>query len=126
MGKTQIVLDTSAVISLGCSGQFHLAKRIFGLHSPTRVKEELEDISKTNDEIGKIAKEILNYKYIKYRNLPADLKSILGEIESINLANERKAKIVVMDDVKSMRKLEAKTKIPILFSSFVIYSLVER
>jgi len=126
MGKTLIVIDTSAIISLGCAVKFHLVKRIFGLHCPTRVKEELEEISRADDEIGKIAKEILNYKFIKYHKLPANLKSILGEVESVNLAIELKAKIIIMDDAKSMKKLEAKTDIPILFSSFVIYSLVER
>lgn len=31
-----------------------------------------------------------------------------------------------MDDIKSMKKLEKKTKIPIWFSSFIIYSLSEQ
>jgi predicted nucleic acid-binding protein len=56
MGKTQVILDTSAVISLGCTSKFHLIGKVFGLHSPMRVKEELEEISKRDDEIGRIAK----------------------------------------------------------------------
>ena len=126
MGKTQIVLDTSAVISLGCTGNLNLIMCIFDLHSPTRVKEELEDISKTDDEIGKIAKDMLHNEYITFHSLPNNLKSAQGEVESVNLANELKTEAIVMDDIKSMRKLEKKTKVPILFSSFIIYSLSER
>src|SRR3989344_3766510 len=126
MGKTRIVLDTSAIISLGCTGKFHLIRRIFDLHSPTRVEEELKEISLADDEIGKIAKDILQAKYIEFHNLASNLKSTLGEAESANLANELNAKIIVIDDIKSMKNLEKKTKIPLLFSSFVIYSLSER
>ena len=126
MGKTRIVLDTSAIISLGCASTFHLIERIFDLHSPTRVKEELKEISLADDEIGKIAKDILQAKYIKFHNLASNLKSNLGEVESINLANELNAKIIIIDDIKSMKNLEKKTRIPLLFSSFIIYSLSER
>lgn len=125
MGKAKIVLDTSAIISLGCSGKFHLIGRIFYSHSSIRVEEELKEISITDDEIGKIAKDILDNGYITFHKLPDNLKSSLGEAESVNLANELKAKIIVMDDIKSIKKLEKKTKVPILFSSFIIYSLYE-
>jgi len=126
MGTTQIVLDTSAVISLGCTGKFHLIKRIFDLHSPMKVKEELEEISKTDDKIGKIARGILNNAYLIFHDLEKNRKSTKGEVEAVNLANELKVEVIVMDDIKSMKKLEKKTNIPILLSSFVIYSLFER
>lgn len=126
MGKTQVVLDTSAVISLGCTSKFHLIRRIFDLHSPARVKEELEEISKRDDDIGKIGKDILDNDYLIFHKVPKNLRSTKGEVEAINLANEIKSEAVVMDDIKSMKKLEKKTNIPILFSSFVVYSLFER
>lgn len=113
MGKTQLVLDTSAVISLGCTEKFHLIGRIFDLHSPMRVKEELNEISKIHDEIGKIAKDIIDNNYISFHNLPENLKSSKGEVEAVNLANELETEAIVMDDIKSMKKLEKKTKIPI-------------
>jgi len=123
MGKALIVLDTSAVISLGCSGKFHLTTKIFYLNSPMRVKAELDDIAKQDDEIGKIAKHILGKNFIKFHELPQNLQDAKGEAESVNLANELKTEAIIIDDIKSMKKLEAKTKIPIWFSSFIIYSL---
>ena len=126
MGKTEIVLDTSAVISLGCTGKFNLIGRIFNFNGPMRVKEELEEISKTKDDIGKIAKDVLDNNVIAFHSLPANLKNIKGEIEVMNLANELKAEAIVMDDIQYMKKLEKKTNIPIWFSSFVIYSLFEQ
>ena len=88
MGKAKIVLDTSAVISLGCTGKFNLIGRIFNFNSPMRVKEELEEISKTKDEIGKIAKSVLDSNIITFRILSTKLQTIKGEIEVVNLANE--------------------------------------
>ena len=126
MGKTEIVLDTSAVISLGCTGKFNWIGRIFNFNCPMRVKEELEEISKTKDEIGKIAKDILDDNVITFHRLPAKLQNIKGEIEVVNLANELKAEAIVMDDIQYMKKLEKKTNIPIWFSSFIIYSLFEQ
>ena len=126
MGKTEIVLDTSAVISLGCTGKFNLIGRVFNFDCPMRVKEELEEISKTKDEIGKIAKDILDDNVITFHRLSAKLQNIKGEIEVVNLANELKAEAIVMDDIQYMKKLEKKTNIPIWFSSFIIYSLFEQ
>ena len=126
MGKTKIVLDTSAIISLGCTRKFNLIGRIFDLNSPMRVKEELEDISKTNDEIGKIAKVVLDSNVITFRILSAKLQNIQGEIEVVNLANELKTEAIVMDDLQYIKKLEKKTNIPIWFSSFILYSLFEQ
>ena len=126
MGKTKIALDTSAIISLGCTGKFNLIGRIFNFNSPMRVKEELEEISKTNDEIGKIAKKVLDSNFITFHNLSTKLQNIKGEIEVVNLANELKTEAIVMDDLQYIKKLEKKTNIPIWFSSFIIYSLFEQ
>ena len=126
MGKTQVVLDTSAVISLGCTGKFHLIRRAFSLNSPMRVKEELVEISKTKDEIGKVAKDVLDSKFIAFHSLSPNLQNIKGEVEVANLASELKAEAIVMDDIQYMKKLELSTKIPIWFSSFIIYSLSEQ
>ena len=126
MGKTQIVLDTSAVISLGCTGKFNLIGRTFSLNSPMRVEEELVEISKTKDEIGKIAEGVLDGQVITFHSLPPNLQNIKGEIEVANLANELKAEAIVMDDIKCMKKLEKRTKIPSWFSSFIIYLLSEQ
>src|SRR3989344_5359941 len=123
MGKPNIVLDTSAIISLGCTGKFNLIKRIFILNSPMRCKEELEEISKTSDEIGIIAKDVIKDNFIDFHTLPANLQNNGGEIEAMNLANVLNAKAIVMDDIKYMKKLEAKTNMPIWFSSFIVYSL---
>ena len=126
MDKIQIVLDTSAIISLGCTEKFHLIKKIFHLNSPMRVKIELEEISKRKDEIGKVAKNILDSNFITFHELPSNLQNIKGEVEVGNLANELKTEAIVTDDIKSMRKLEKTTNTPIWFSSFIIYLLCER
>lgn len=126
MGKPRVVLDTSAIISLGCTGKFQLVRDIFNLNSPMRVKEELVEISKTEDEIGKVAKDVLDEKFITFHSLPQNLQNIKGEIEVVNLAKELKAKSIVMDDLQYMKKLESSTKIPIWFSSYIIYTLCEK
>ena len=126
MGKILLAADTSAIISLSLTGKFHLIKKAFYLNSPMRVKIELEEIAEQKDEIGRVAQTILDSNIIRFHKLPSSLQSNTGEIETVNLANELKAEAIVMDDIKSMKKLENKTNIPIWFSSFVIFTLCEK
>src|SRR3989338_1663423 len=123
MGKILLAADTSAIISLSLTGKFHLIKKDFYLNSPMRVKIELKEIAEQKDEIGRVAQSILNSNIIRFHKLPSSLQSNTGELETVTLANELKAEAIVMDDIKSMKKLENKTNIPIWFSSFVIFTL---
>jgi predicted nucleic acid-binding protein len=76
-------------------------------------------------KLEELLKDILGKGYLIFHDLPKNLTSANGEVEAVNLANELKAEIIVMDDIESIKKLENKTDIPILFSSFIIYSLFE-
>lgn len=102
-----------------------------------RVKAELEEIAEQKNEIGKAAKYVLDSNFIKFHELPQKLQDVKGEIEVVNLANklmtpllltEKKPQIeaIITDDIKSMKKLESKTNIPIWFSTFIIYSLCKQ
>lgn len=83
MSKLKCAIDTSAAISLGSTGQFGLSARLFHFISPTRVRDELIEISEKRDEIGEIADEVLKSSLIEFTTLEIDLESDKGEVEGL-------------------------------------------
>lgn len=126
MGKLSCAIDTSAAISLGSTSKFQLATMHFLFISTNRVKKELIEISKTTDELGKIANNILQSHLIKFINLEENLQSSKGEIEVINLADKLNADLVLMDDIQARNKFQKQCNSPIRFSPFIIFLLYER
>ena len=126
MGKLNCVIDTSAAISLGSTGKFQLATRLFSFISPARVREELIEISENMDEIGEIADEVLKSNLIEFTTLEVDLESDKGEVEAVNLANKLNADLVLMDDAHARKKLQKSCKAQIRFSPFVIFMLYKK
>ena len=66
MNKLSCVIDTSAIISLEATSKFQLAEKLFSFVSTGKVKDELIDVSKTVDEIGLIANNVLRSSIIKF------------------------------------------------------------
>lgn len=126
MNKIKCSVDSSAIISLGATDSMILASDIFSFVASLRVKEELIDISKTEDEIGKIARHVLDSSLIEFVELDKELENVKGEIETVNLANKIKADFVIMDDIKARKKLEDICNVPIVFSPFIIFVLYEK
>lgn len=126
MGKLKCVIDTSAAISLGSTGKFRLAAKLFSFISPIRVREELIEISENMDEIGEIAHNVLKFNLIEFITLEIDLENDKGEVEVVNLANKLNAALVLMDDAQARKKLQKGCKAPIRFSPFVIFTLCEK
>ncbi len=123
MAKLKCIVDTSAIISLAATNKLELASKIFSFVAPLRVKEELTEICNIEDELGDIAKIVLNFSLIEFINLDEEFRNKDGEIEVINLANTMGADIVVMDDIKARKKLQSKCNVQINFSPFILYVL---
>ena len=123
MKKVNCVIDTSAAISLGLTGRFELAARIFSFTGTSRVKEELVEITGSPDEIGRVADEILKSGLISFITLEIGIQSDKGEIEVVNLSKNRNADLVLMDDAQARKKLQKDCKAPIRFSPFAIFML---
>jgi len=126
MSRLNCVIDTSAAISLGSTSKFQLSTNLFSFISTNRVKDELIEISKTTDKLGKIADSILKSLIIEFVNMEKELQNSKGEVEVINLANKLKADLVLMDDIQARKKLQKQCDIPIRFSPFVIFFLCEK
>jgi len=126
MEKLTCAIDTSAALSLGSTGKFQLSTEFFSFLSPGRVNEELIEISENDDNIGKIAKNILQSGIIKFTTLKTGLQNNIGEIEVIKLANQLKADFVLMDDIKARDKLQNKCNCPIRFSPFIVFFLYKK
>lgn len=126
MGRLNCAVDTSAAISLGSTSKFQLATKFFSFMSTERVESELVEMSKIPDKLGAIANTILKLSIIDFVKLEKELQSSKGEIEVINLANELKADLVLMDDIEARKKLQKRCNAPIRFSPFIIFTLCEK
>ena len=126
MGKLKCAIDTSAAISLGSTGRFRLSAKLFSFASPSRVRDELLEISEKMDEIGEIAYDVLKSNIIEFITLEDKFKSDKGEIEVVNLANKLNADLVLMDDAQARKKMQKDCKAPIRFSPFAIFTLYEK
>ena len=126
MSRLKCAIDTSAAVSLGSTGKFHSAANLFSFISPSRVREELIEISEKTDEIGEVAHDVLTSNLIEFFTLEIGLESDKGEVEAVNLANKLGADLVLMDDAQARKKLQKGCKAPIRFSPFAIFMLYEK
>lgn len=126
MNKIKCIADTFAIISLRATNKFKLASKHIYFIAPSKVKEELIEISKSEDEMGRISDSLLKSSLIKFIDLDDEFKAEKGEVEVVNLANKLKVDFVVMDNIKARKKLQKKCKVPIRFSPFVIFILYEK
>lgn len=114
----RVVMDTSALISLGVSGLFQRCLEIAEIVIPETVVEELKEIGAFKDSEGKAAKMILKkWKQKKIKKTKVDSpKKILpllssdvdeGEAECFVLCLENKIDTLIMDDVNAGYALES-------------------
>lgn len=119
MGLT-IVADTGALLSLALSSLLDVCKQHFRIIAGEKVLEEIEEISLSDDELGKAAKEIL--KSIEV--VPAGRKFRKGEDEALELPAKTKADILISDDIEFVKKHRTNEKIS--FSVILFGILLER
>ena len=110
----------------GLYGQISIGSKAFFFRCPTRVREEIIEISENMDEIAEIAHGVLTSNLIEFIALEDALESSNGEVEAVNLANKLKADLVLMDDAQARKKLQRDCKAPIRFSPFVIFTLYKK
>ena len=112
-----VVMDTSALISLGMIDTLRKAAEITKITVPLTVKHELEEIEKYKNKEGRAARNVLQMirsKQISITRIKTTKKvdSLLskdinrGEAECFVCCLENNIKILVMDDVDAAYGLE--------------------
>jgi len=135
---TIVVGDTSALISLGVGSVLIKCLSISRIVIPGKVREELKEMSKYDDEDGVAAKETLNLiaegkiSVIEVRQIDK-VEAIVsnnarideGEAEALILALENSIPIVITDDFRSLPYLkEVSIGVEIHLSIYLLTRLV--
>ncbi len=124
--KREVVLDTSALLSLQSGSLLRQVTEYYNLLVIQSVMCELEDFAQHDDELGSIAQEILDNEGL----LDVETVRVTEEIPKIehtdnevyNLALEEEL-LLIIDDVKFCRKVE---EVETAFSTYFLGYLVER
>ncbi|MBU4077186.1 MAG: hypothetical protein KKI06_10865, partial [Euryarchaeota archaeon] len=102
------------------SGMLPICQKHFRIISGEKIAEELKEISLEDDDLGKAAKEALNYIEI----VSAGKKFDIGEDEALELLEKMGADILISDDIRFVKKHRNNEKIS--FSVLLLGILMER
>ena len=120
----EIVVDTSALLSLEAGGVLEISIEKLDFIIPLRVKEEITGLSKNNDFEGNLAKNILGYIDNEIKVIESSKRYNEGELEAAYLAKERASiEFIITDDVSAIEKMEKIADKPIRFSTMIVYAL---
>ena len=136
--RSVLVGDTSALISLEVGTLLEDSFQLFDYFIPGRVLNEIKEISSYEDETAIAAKNILKLMeegkitevsvkdHEKVKEVMNSKKTIdMGEAESLILAQETDVKILITDDLRSLKALkELSGEIRIHLSVYVIARMV--
>jgi len=132
--KTEIVADTSSLVSLQTGDILTLSLELFDISIPEIVVTELKEVAGFNDTHGKSARNVL--KLIKERRVSvkklvviseSELRVDVGEMDCLNLCKQEQIPILVTDDWRALPKLiEKSASIKVVVSAFVIRSLLNK
>lgn len=120
----EIVVDTSALLSLEAGGILEISIEKLDFIIPLRVKEEITGLSKNNDFEGNLAKNVLGYIDNEIKVIESSKRYNEGELEAAYLAKERSSiEFIITDDVSAIEKMEKIADKPIRFSTMIVYAL---
>lgn len=118
--RLTVIADTGAILSLSLSGLLPKCEEEFRIVIGTRIRMELEHISKGDDDLGRAARSALSgTKVIKTAH-----GYLKGEDEAVHLLTELKADLLISDDIKFVRKNRSNRKIA--FSVILLGVLLEQ
>ena len=132
--KTEIVADTSSLVSLQTGDILTLSLELFDISVPEVVVTELKEVAGFNDTHGKRARNVLklikeNRIRVKELILISETESRVdvGEMDCLNLCKQEQIHILVTDDWRALPKLiEKSASIKVMVSAFVIRSLLNK
>lgn len=132
--KTEIVADTSSLVSLQTGDILELSLELFDISIPEIVVTELKEVAGFSDTHGKSARNVL--KLIKENRISVkelivisetELQVDVGEMDCLNLCKQEQIPILVTDDWKALPKLiEKSASINVVVSAFVIRSILNK
>jgi len=117
----KVAADTGALISLKLSGILEKSLDFFVYLIGEKIKEELEQIAATPDELGEAARDILSLigRGVEIVKTSGHEE---GEYEALEILN-RIADILISDDIKFVK---AQRDERISFSTFVLFFLYKK
>ena len=136
--KTEVVADTSSLISLQTGGVLELSLKLFDISIPEIVVTELEEVAGYDDTHGESARDVLGLikeARINVREVISisetesrvEPRVDAGEMGCLNLCRQEQIPILITDDWRALPKLiEISTSINVVVSAFVIRALLNR
>ncbi len=118
--RLAVVADTGAILSLSLSGLLPKCKKEFRIVVGTKIRVELERISKGGDDLGSAALSALDG--IEVRKTSREY--LKGEDEALDLLTELDADILISDDIKFVMKNKNNRKVA--FSVILLGVLLEQ
>ncbi|GEM_PF-6758958 len=114
--KTEVVADTSSLISLQTGGVLELSLDLFDVSIPEIVVTELKDVAGYDDAHGKSARYVLRLikedkisvrEVISISETESRVESRVdaGEMSCLNLCRQEQIPILVTDDWRALPKL---------------------
>ncbi len=120
MDKLDVVIDTSALLSLKLSNNLEEVLRYFRFFIGNRIREELKEISRTKDALGKASVSILDLVNDSIESVETeDFKR--GEKEALWIYREKNMDLLVSDDIEFVKKHENEAD----FSTILLLVLVK-
>ncbi|MEW6617846.1 MAG: hypothetical protein AB1422_00595 [bacterium] len=122
--KDRFIIDTSALISLGLIEMIEPVLSIAEIVVPKGVIGELEDFTRYEDRLGRIAKKILTYQenfIIEEVRLKENIRYLDPvDNECYNLARDKELPLIT-DDLKAIKRIG--DKILTYYSTFFLITL---
>jgi len=115
----KVAADTGALVSLQLCGILEKSFEHFTYYIGKRIKEELEELSRYDDEIGIAAREVLSFigKGIEVVETGEHEE---GEYEALEILNKLNAQLLISDDIKFVKKLQDER---VSFSTIILFIL---
>jgi len=124
--KDGFVVDTSALLSLESTKLLKSVTEIADLLIPAGVLKELEDISKQNDDLAKVAERVLKQEeniFIEHIENTKKIPFIQdADNECFNLAKKHNLTLIT-DDLKAIYHIADKVKT--MYSTFFLVALIQ-
>ena len=132
--KTEVVADTSSLISLQTGGVLELSLELFDVSIPEIVVTELKEVAGYDDMHGESARDVLRLikeDKISVREVisisETESRVDAGEMGCLDLCRQEQILILVTDDWRALPKLiEISASTNVVVSAFVIRALLNR
>ncbi len=104
MGKQKVAADTGALLSLSLGGLLKTCLMHFEIVIGVKIRSELEEISRMDDELAKAARDILMQagKDIRVEDLKTESEN--GELEALELLKNDKVDLLISDDIQFVKE----------------------